>query len=61
MINHVEQFKRVKETFEDFEKEYKTIKKKISYENRSNLKLKINQHRESLSNLVASINNIFLK
>ena len=28
MINHVEQFKRVKETFEDFEKEYKTFKKK---------------------------------
>ncbi|MCI8618316.1 MAG: hypothetical protein HFJ60_08835 [Clostridia bacterium] len=61
MINHVEQFKRVKETFEDFEKEYKTFKKKISYENRSNLKLKINQHRESLSNLVSSINNIFLR
>ena len=61
MINHTEQYNRVKDTFKELEEEYKAFKKNVSYENRSNLKLKINQHRESLNNLVSSINNIFLK
>lgn len=61
MINHTEQYNRVKDTFKELEEEYKAFKKNVSYENRSNLKLKINQHRESLNNLVSSINNIFLR
>lgn len=61
MINHTEQYNRVKDTFKELEEEYKVFKKNVSYENRSNLKLKINQHRESLNNLVSSINNIFLR
>lgn len=61
MINYKEQYNKVENTYKELEKEFKVFKKKISYENRCNLKLKINQHREAINKLVSSIDNIFLK
>lgn len=61
MTNHTEQFKRVEDTFEELTKEYEIFKKRISYSNRNNLKAKINEHREALTKLMTSVNDMFLK
>ena len=61
MINHINQFKKVKETFEEVEKQYEIFIKKTTYENRNLLKIKIKKHRAIISDFIASINNIFLK
>lgn len=61
MINHINQFQKVKNTFEELEKEYEIFIKKTSYENRSLLKAKIQKHRTAISYFTASIDNIFLK
>lgn len=61
MINHTKQYEKVENTFKEVQEEYSRFKKNISYENRNNLKRKINKHREALTNLITSVNNIFFK
>ena len=61
MINHTKQYERVEDTFKEVQKEYQIFKKNVSYANRNKLKLKIDEHREAINNLVASVNNIFFK
>ena len=61
MINHKVQFEKVESTFEEVQEEYQKFKKNVSYENRNNLKRKVNKHRETLTNLLTCVNNIFLK
>lgn len=61
MINHKKQFEKIEKTFEDMQEEYNKFKKNISFENRNNLKQKVNKHRQALTEFVTTINNIFLK
>lgn len=61
MINHINKYEKVENTFKEVQQEYQVFKKKISYENRNNLKRKIKEHRQALSELVTSVNNIFLR
>lgn len=61
MINHTEQYNRVEKTFEELKKEYKIFKNKPTYNNRTILNNKIREHRQAITNLNTSINNILLK
>lgn len=61
MINHIEQYNRVEETFKELQKEYEIFRKNTTYRNRTMLSYKIKEHRQALTNLNTSINNIFLK
>lgn len=61
MINHKNQYEKVEDTFKEVQQEYQAFKKNVSYENRNNLKRKVNKHRQALTELITSVNNIFLK
>ena len=61
MINYKSRFKRVESTYKDLEKEYEIFNKRISLENKNMLKIKIKKHREALNELMASLNNMFIR
>ena len=61
MINHIEQYKRLENTYKELEREYEIFRKKPTYNNRTIINQKIQEHREAISNLKTSINNIYLK
>jgi len=61
MINHQEQYKRLENTYKELQKEYEVFRKKPTYNNRTMVNQKIQEHRESIYDLKASINNIYLK
>lgn len=61
MINHIKQYEKVENTFEEIQEEYNKFKKNISLENRNSFRRKVNIHRKALTRLLTSMNNIFLK
>lgn len=61
MINHTEQYNRVESTYKEVQREYEIFRKKPTYNNRTIINQKIQEHREAISNLKTSINNIYLK
>lgn len=61
MINHTKQYSRVENTYKELQKEYEIFRKNPTYSNKTQLINKIKEHRESIYNLKASINNIYLK
>lgn len=61
MINHTKQYNRVESTYKEVQREYEIFRKKPTYNNRTIINQKIQEHREAISNLKASINNIYLK
>lgn len=61
MINHIEQYKRLENTYKELEREYEIFRKKPTYKNRIIINEKIQEHREAISNLKTSINNIYFK
>ncbi len=61
MINHQKQYNRVENTYKELQIEYEIFRKKPTYKNRTMINQKIQEHREAISSLKASINNIYLK
>lgn len=61
MINYAEQYSRIEKTFKELKNEYEIFRKKPTYNNRTQLINKIQEHRQALTNLNTSIKNIFLK
>jgi len=60
LINHQEQFERLKERFEELEIVYNTFKNKQTKTNRQELELEINIFRQHVSALKTSIKNMWL-
>lgn len=60
MINHYKQIEDVEYTYNQLTKEYKKFYKDNNVENRNNLKRKIKDHRDAITRLVATLDNMYI-
>lgn len=61
MINYTEQYSRIEKTFKELKNEYEIFRKKPTYNNRTQLINKVQEHRRTIYDFTSSIKNIVLK